>query len=107
MLVTKTNNTSAIQHYIDDAGVPISINPGKSAQVSENSWIVDFSKLIVREITAGGFDYIGYALAGTGPLQPGWAICRFPTGLSTPKNWAGASTRLNKIWNNRTSYSYG
>lgn len=107
MLVTKVNNTPTIQHYINDAGIPISINPGQSAQVLENSWMVDFSKLIVREATIGAFDYIGYALAGTGPLQPGWAIMKIPNGAATPKTWAGASTRLNKIWNNRASYSYG
>jgi len=107
MLVTKVNNTNLTQHYINDAGVPVSIASGASGQVLENSWIVDFAKLIVLEITTGGFDYIGYALAGTGPLQPGWAICKIPTGAATPKVWAGGSTRLNKIWNIRTTYSYG
>jgi len=102
---TYTNTTSIKQVRYDEYHQPVVIAPGETVRIIEDATIVDFSRLIVQEVTnVGGFDYVGYAQHGTLVGDPGWAIFRVPTGASTPKLWA--SKKMRKVWNNYASYTY-
>lgn len=65
---------------------------------------VQYNKLIDVD---GAFTYIGEAVPGTATTSPLWRIKRVETiGQDINILWASGSADLNKIWNNRVTYSY-
>ena len=65
---------------------------------------VQYNKLIDVD---GNFTYIGEAVPGTATTSPLWRIKRVETiGQDINILWASGSADLNKIWDNRATYSY-
>lgn len=54
----------------------------------------------------GNYIYIGYAIAGTLTSASTWKIKRVDTGSPITILWADSSTLYNKVWDDRTLYSY-
>lgn len=58
-------------------------------------------------IDVSGADiYIGYAVAGTATSSASWKIKRVNTTNPISILWADSSTLYNKVWDNRSSYTY-
>lgn len=53
-------------------------------------------------------EYLGFAVPGTDKTDPGWLIQKNTwDGMHlTDTQFAGGSTAFDKIWNNRTTFSY-
>lgn len=57
----------------------------------------------------GKQEYIGYAPPGSSTANACWIIKKFTydvSGRITEVNFAGGSDEFDKIWDNRTNYSY-
>ncbi|OFZ07650.1 MAG: hypothetical protein A2322_09245 [Bacteroidetes bacterium RIFOXYB2_FULL_39_7] len=51
--------------------------------------------------------YVGYANPGTLISAAGWKIKKLPkSGTIEGVRWANGNTDMNKIWDNRASYTY-
>lgn len=50
--------------------------------------------------------YIGYAVPGTDLSASTWKIKRVNTANPISIYWADSSTLYNKVWNNRSTYTY-
>ena len=64
---------------------------------------VDETQLI--DVT-GNDIYIGYALPGTATSAATWKIKRINTVNPISIYWADSSTLYNKVWDDRTTYTY-
>lgn len=108
MLKTYTNTTTVPQVYYDEYGTPYLVEPGNSVTLQVDSGKgADIAKLIVKDVTVGAVQYIGYALPGTADADYGWAIAKIETigGINT-KLWAGGRFEFRYQWTQRASYSY-
>ena len=59
--------------------------------------------------SGGNIIYIGYAEPGSSEDKPVWAIKKLEyddNGNLIAIKWAGGKSEFNKIWNNRTTYTY-
>lgn len=56
--------------------------------------------------TQGNYIYIGYAIPGTATSVSTWKIKRVDTGSPITIYWADSSTLYNKVWDDRTTYTY-
>ena len=51
--------------------------------------------------------YVGMAQIGTATSSAGWQIKKITiSGTVTSIQWAGGTDEFNKVWDNRSSYSY-
>lgn len=110
MLLSYTNSTDMIQHFIDVHGNPIAVAIGASVNyVDQHGRPGDVAGLIVKVEVDGSGDilYIGYAKPGTAASAKGWAIKkRNVAALIETYPWAGGVFELKFSWDNRASLSY-
>lgn len=55
---------------------------------------------------AGANIYLGYAIPGTTTSNPSWKIKRVNTSNPISIKWADSSTLYNKVWDDRSTYTY-
>lgn len=82
-------------------------NPVPIIQMNKNGVI--FDQYSERLSYSGGLaQYVGRALPGTTTGEAKWQIHKlvYSGNYITQKVWAGGNDRFNKIWTNRTTYSY-
>ncbi|MBF0339446.1 MAG: hypothetical protein HQL95_00605 [Magnetococcales bacterium] len=75
--------------------------------------VTDANDLMIMQIdtnTNGSPSYVGYAPPGTTFDQGFWRIKKFvydQNGLIIGTRWAGGDAKMNYVWNDRNSYTYG
>lgn len=87
----------------------LKVNPNGSIDV--NASIVDgdldSQDLIVYVDDTGDFIYVGEANVGSSTSDSAWRIRRLQeVGTITSVLWASGSSDFNKVWDDRSTYSY-
>ena len=64
-------------------------------------------QVITDKATTSQPVYIGEAIAGVGEGSPYWRIKKKTTAGDVDKwSWANGSSKMDKVWDDRASYSY-
>jgi hypothetical protein len=67
----------------------------------------DIELVIKTDEVSKNLSYIGYALIGTADSSATWKIKRIQTiGSITSVQYANGTANFDKIWNNRSTYTY-
>lgn len=78
--------------------------------IEDQKYLVSWGYTHRMENETTRIKYEGRAAPGTGTDKPGWAIRLFTydsDGLVVSIKWANSNAEHNKIWNNRSGYTYG
>jgi len=71
--------------------------------------IMQGSLTVRLDYSEGNVTYVGYAEPGTGENEPKWQIRKFEydeAGNLVAVKFAEGTIGFDKVWNNRTSYTY-